>query len=276
MSSLREVQLYGLKILKEVVKVCDENGIKYHLSWGTLLGAIRHQGFIPWDNDIDITMPIADYRKFLEIAPSQLPKWLFVQTYKTDPGYNEMWAKVRANGTTSMPLRWKNYNIHFGIGIDIFPIIGWYESLTLAKLQKKVFSLCRLLLAREYLLAIDTKENVFSNWKLRVVYSLPWSIRCNLCSILSYFVFRDTGKSHKIAFVDTILRGELDATLFSGDRKELFEGYYFSAPLEVDKILTYMYGDYMIPPSPEKRGYGHELELGKIIYDCEKDYREYL
>ena len=68
MSSLREVQLYGLKILKEVVKVCDENGLRYHLNWGTLLGAIRHQGFIPWDNDIDITMPIDDYRRFLRIA----------------------------------------------------------------------------------------------------------------------------------------------------------------------------------------------------------------
>lgn len=64
MSSLRKVQLFDLQILKDVVRVCDNNIIKYMISSGTLLGAVRHGGFIPWDDDIDVDMPLSDYKKF--------------------------------------------------------------------------------------------------------------------------------------------------------------------------------------------------------------------
>lgn len=64
MSSLREVQLFDLQILKDVVRVCDNNNIKYMISSGTLLGAVRHGGFIPWDDDIDVDMPLSDYKNF--------------------------------------------------------------------------------------------------------------------------------------------------------------------------------------------------------------------
>ena len=84
MSTLRETQLCGVEILKDVVEICEKHKIAYYLSYGTLLGAVRHQGFIPWDNDIDIEMPVEDYKRFL-------------QTYSSNLGYNEMWAKVRRN-----------------------------------------------------------------------------------------------------------------------------------------------------------------------------------
>lgn len=124
MPQLREVQLFDLQILKDVVRVCDNNNIKYMISSGTLLGAVRHGGFIPWDDDTDIYMPLSDYKKFLKIAQRELGEKYFVQNYKTDKNYSEMWTQIRANGTTSMPVKAYKFDIHYGMCMDIFPAVG--------------------------------------------------------------------------------------------------------------------------------------------------------
>ncbi len=277
MSTLREVQLCGLKILKEVVAVCEKNNLTYYLGWGTLLGAIRHKGFIPWDNDIDILMPIDDYRRFLRLAERELPSWLFLQTYQTDRGYNEMWAKVRANGTTSMPVAWKEYKIHLGIGIDIFPIIGRYRSERMQNLQMKVFGFCRTLLAKEYLEAIHSPELNSENKKLKLLYRMPWVFRIMVCKCSESFVFKSIAPNGDVSLADLTIGDKMPAPLFGSGRKVTFEDRAFVIPSDYNRILIDAYGeDYMTPPPPEERGYGHELSLGKIIYDCEKDYREYL
>lgn len=274
MSTLREVQLYGLKILMEFVKICDNNSLQYYLSWGTLLGAVRHKGFIPWDNDIDVSMPISDYRRFLRLAPKQLPDWLFLQTYKTDRGYNELWAKLRANGTTSLPLAWKDFSMHFGISIDVFPIVGDAATERGIKRQQKAFLLCRTLLAKEFIAAVQPSQR--NSTKVKLLFMLPWRIRVLLCDLLSKIAFPDIKEDRDVALAGAVLRNHYPREAFGHGGKISFEGVLFSAPLDYDRVLTKMYGDYMTPPPPEKRGYGHELTLGKIIYDCEKDYREYL
>lgn len=271
MSSLRDVQMYGLNILKEVVKICDTNNYRYYLSWGTLLGAVRHKGFIPWDNDIDIMMPISDYKRFIKEAAKQLPDGLFLQTYTTDRGYNEMWAKVRADGTTSLPLIWKNYSIHFGIGIDIFPMIGIYKHPFVRKLQYNLFRFCRILLAKEELEAVASVE--LKNKKLQLIYKLPWKMRIQICKILECFVFKKISKKGDVVIISHGFDGPFPARIFKEKIQMLFEKELFAGPKEYDYILTKMYGDYMTPPPLEERG---KNNFGKIIYDCEKDYREYL
>ena len=77
-----------LAIVKEVVKICDQNGLKYYMLGGTMLGGIRHKGFIPWDDDMDLGVPRKDYERFLEIAPNLLSKHLKIVNYKTDPQYH--------------------------------------------------------------------------------------------------------------------------------------------------------------------------------------------
>ena len=220
--------------------------------------------------------PKTVYRRFLRIASDKLPDWLVLQTYRTDRGYNEMWAKIRSNGTTSMPLIWKKYSIHLGIGIDIFPVFGLYKSSYLVRLQEKAYAFCRTLLAKEYLEAIDSEELKSGNWKLHLLYSVPWRVRTCLCDILSAFIFKRVTDSCNVAIGGTAVRGSIPASAYGGNNTALFEGYYFSIPLDYDAILRQMYGDYMVLPPVSERGRGHEVVFGDIIYDCEKDYREYL
>lgn len=96
---LRRVQLIELEIAKEVKRVCDENGIRYFLYRGTFLGAVRHKGFIPWDDDMDIGMLRSDYEKFCRIAPQKLDKAYCFQNWHTDQNYALPFGKVRKRNT---------------------------------------------------------------------------------------------------------------------------------------------------------------------------------
>ena len=124
--NLRPCQLKQLDILKELASICDKYEIEYWLDGGTLLGAVRHGGFIPWDDDIDIGMPLKGLKKFIEIAPNELSKNLFLQTPETDPSNKEPIIKIRdlnslyieAGDTFSAPYQ-------KGLYVDIFPFIDY-------------------------------------------------------------------------------------------------------------------------------------------------------
>ena len=120
---LREAQMASLDILLEFDRVCKKNQITYWIDFGTLLGAVRHKGFIPWDDDIDISMPPADFKRFMEIGQKELKDGYFLQTEKTDPGSNMCRGlfKIRKNNTLYVhdfdDFR-KDY--HKGVSIDVF------------------------------------------------------------------------------------------------------------------------------------------------------------
>ncbi len=117
---IKEVQAIELEILLEVDRICREYEIPYFLDSGTLLGAVRHKGFIPWDDDIDIGMLRSDYERFLSIANRELGSEYFLQTYRTD-GAPIMFAKVRKKGTTFVEFRLRNIPMEHGLFIDVFP-----------------------------------------------------------------------------------------------------------------------------------------------------------
>lgn len=118
---LRRIQLLELDALKEIIFICDKLKIEYFLIGGTCLGAIRHDGFIPWDDDIDVGMRRNDYIRFLHEAPSELSSQFFLQTPDSDKESAYNYAKLRVNGTVFVEYSVRNVNMHKGVYCDIFP-----------------------------------------------------------------------------------------------------------------------------------------------------------
>ena len=123
MKTLWSVQL---KILETVDAICRKYDIKYCLFAGSLLGAIRHKGFIPWDDDVDIAMPRREYERFLEIAPKELPAHFFLQNSLTDPEWRSQFSRVTNSNTMCVAKVYVQNRVRFnmGVSIDIFPLDG--------------------------------------------------------------------------------------------------------------------------------------------------------
>jgi lipopolysaccharide cholinephosphotransferase len=274
MPSLREIQLFELKMLKDVAKVCEENDIQYFLSSGTLLGAVRHGGFIPWDDDIDVYMPLPDYRKFLKIGQKLLDESYgniyFVQNYRTEKNYHEMWTQIRTNNTTSMPVSCKKYDIHFGMCLDIFPLVGCSNDLKKQEKQKKALQLNRLLLADKYIIAVNQPMT----WKMKVLYTIPRSIRRWICKLNERRFMLDLDSHDYAVTVWYKIPAVYPKDVFSKTIRIKFEDDEFDTMIEYDQYLTILYGDYMKLPDEKDRG-THELTLGNIIVDLENDYTTY-
>lgn len=119
---LRKLQLAELEILIEFDRVCRKNGLKYCLACGTLLGAVRHKGFIPWDDDIDVWMMREEYEKFCRICERELDEKYFFQNWDTDPCFNSAYGKLRKKGTRYIRAGQERMKYKDGIYIDILPL----------------------------------------------------------------------------------------------------------------------------------------------------------
>lgn len=120
----RALQLNELEILQEFKRVCKANHLEYYLTAGTLLGAVRHQGFIPWDDDIDVAMPRRDFEKLALLCRSHLKEGFYYQDCRTEKDYPYYFAKIRREGTEVLEPCLEAFNIRKGQYIDIFPLDG--------------------------------------------------------------------------------------------------------------------------------------------------------
>jgi len=125
--NIRKAQKIMLEIFLEFHRICEKYSLRYWMDTGTLLGAVRHKGFIPWDDDLDVCMPIEDYYTFLEIAPKELPKDMFLQTRESDKHYKRYFAKIRSRRGVIIERfeyrkmkKGKPIKYNMGIYIDIF------------------------------------------------------------------------------------------------------------------------------------------------------------
>lgn len=228
-SSLRTLQLRMLEILKSVDAVCKKHNIPYWLSSGTLLGAVRHEGFIPWDDDIDIELLRDDYQKLLKILPQELPEEYVLQTTETDSGYVYLYAKVR--DTNSYIEEKCVFNKHFqynGAFIDIFPLEPTNKRLA------KIASVCY----NRMCLGIVGKNKV--NPTFRFSYTLLTQLIFPLFRFISPSYRKGiVHHTYGVGFLNYERRIEEVFPL----SKVAFEGYEFNAPNNCDAYLKRLYGD---------------------------------
>ena len=275
---LRSVQEKEFSILIRIVELCEENGLSYYLDSGTLIGAVRHQGPIPWDDDIDISMPCKDYHRFLEIAQEKLGNGHFVQTFKTDDLFYRSYAKIRDNNSTVMPVRWTGWKIHHGAFVDIFPLF-YADSDKEVWFKTKLYELCGELQAQGYIklkrpkrkTGLITQIRLFlHSVRIRMFGLLPISMRKILHEKILHYVYgREAGKY--LCRADFRVRKFL-AEDFTGEKTYLlYESRQFRVPNNFDRVLRTEYGDYMQIPPVEKRG-----THGEMIVDLNRSYKEVL
>ena len=261
---LRKAQLLMLKILKEVHKICEENNIKYFLSDGTLIGAIRHQGFIPWDDDLDIGMLREDYEKFCKIAPQILSENFILQNFQTDKGYGLQFGKVILKNTVWIEKVAKNTNRQWsGIYIDIFP----YDNITENKKMQKLIN--RLYIFIQGLILIKFKYINISNYESmakKLKYVLKKIYLCTISKKLLIYI-RDSickrylNKSNTLVtkYGGNFYKNQNPYNFYKDLTLQNFEDTSFYIPKNYDKILKNLYGNYMeIPPIEKQRQHGIE------------------
>jgi len=133
---LKKMQKLELQALEEFISLCQNLGLTYYLLGGTMLGAVRHKGFIPWDDDIDVGMPRKDYDTFVNQAQKYISSNYYVQTHKSDPEYPFNFAKIRINNTTYIESKLASKSMNHGIYIDVFPLDVYPDNSVMFNLKK--------------------------------------------------------------------------------------------------------------------------------------------
>ena len=264
-ATLQEHQLALLQLIKEFDRVCGMLDIPYFLFAGSLLGAVRHKGFIPWDDDLDIIMMRPDYERFLQQAPEVFGEGFFLQKE-----FSEHWpmffSKLRLEGTTCLEKYIpKDPKLHRGVYMDIFPCDHAYGSSLLRKLQ---FYASKVVIAK----GLD-KEGYVTDSRAKKLFMA-------FCRLLPMKPFRRLVKGPKKQgrFVHSFLGGAsryaksvYPAACFEKRQPLPFENHEFSAPVQYDELLTILYGDYMTLPKEEDRA----CKQHAVLVDLKRSFEHY-
>ena len=269
--SVRDVQDKILETMKYIDKLCRENGIVYYIMGGTALGAIRHGGFIPWDDDLDIFMTPEEYKKFKEAFERDNSDKFVIQEWKTTKNYLE-YSKVRMNGTTFIEDVYKDRkDMHHGIYVDIMIL----HKVPMSKFtQKKVYYYSKFVT----LYALSQR-----NWKpkskgqaivLKSLKLLPCKALAKMCYKK---IYKYDGRTENFKYCYWITpakfrNGLFDADFFSSPVDIPFEDTVLMGSEKIKEYLEYRYGDYMKLPSEEQQ----RAAVHAMIFDTQKDYKEYL
>lgn len=266
---LRKLQLVELDIVKEIVRICEENDITYYISGGTYLGAVRHKGFIPWDDDADIAMPREDYERFLEIAPRQANPRFELVTYKNDKDYLHYPAKLTCSDKKVINKSTIDQKIE-NAWVDIFPLDGMPSNFLANRIHRFNLLFKRLMLqyaAFDKIVKMNKKDRPLHE---RILIGIRKYIK----------IGKNADPKKKLDKIDKALKKCPAATSkyyvnFMGSykfksiiSKEVyaegaqyeFEGLKLNGPKYYDTYLTQIYGDYMkLPPIDKQNVHGSEV-----------------
>ena len=255
-----------LTILQEFDRVCKALNIPYVLFAGTMLGAVRHQGFIPWDDDLDVLMMRKDYERFMQEAPAVLDQEKFYLQKEFSDHWPMFFSKLRLNGTTCLEkFHPKDNQLHQGVYIDIFPCDNALKHSWGRKIQ---FYASKVVIAKSL-----WKRGYETNSKKKKIFM-------EICRILPVKPFLRLVKSgaadsvyvHSFlgagsAYSKNIYRRKCFDEVQNAD----FEGGQYPIPTAYDELLRTLYGEYMILPPLEERA----VKQHALLIDLEKSYENY-
>lgn len=269
---LRRLQLTQLEILQIIDAFCKRHHLRYSLYAGTLLGAVRHKGFIPWDDDLDICMPRQDYDRLIELWPKQGLNGCFLQNKENTPRFSQSFTKIRKAHTTFLQKDDQAGAYHTGIFVDIFPIdripASWFESAFF-----KWNCMCYQLFTREF---VPTKSNAFIRGvSAMLLWLVPNEKRPAVRRKLLKRITRYGNQTElNTVAIETMssLQVRYPADMLDHYVELPFEGKAFMCFADWDEHLRYKFGDYMKLPPESERTWKHY----PVMLDFEHDYEELL
>ena len=265
-TSLRDHQLALLTLLTELDRVCKAMDIPYVLFAGTLLGAVRHQGFIPWDDDLDVMMLSEDYDRFLTEAPALLDTDRFYLQGEFTEHWPLFFSKLRLNGTTCLEkYHPKDPAIHQGIYIDIFPC----DNAAATPLGRRMqFAASKVVIAK----ALDRR-----GYETHNVAKKLYMTACRLLPQKPFWRFATKGRADSstvhsfFAAARSYRKNVYPREWFTRRSEAVFENGTYPIPADYDAVLTALYGDYRtLPPEEERVCKQHAL-----LVDTDQSYEAY-
>jgi len=239
-SLLRRQQMVMLEMVKELDRICRKYGIPYFLYGGTLLGAIRHNGFIPWDDDLDVAMMREDYKRLLKVLPQELPEHIALQTNDTDKNYFLFITKLRDKRSFLDEGDFDRVFKERGIFIDIFPLdklLPWTQRLRLQSLAYNFFR----------------KEGEAAMGKIRALTWFNRHVSFPMLRLLSHL----SGTKALMCDYGIPFHNVYDLQDVFPLTTHVFEGVQLSVPGNSHHMLQTMFGDYMQLPSDLDNVYHH-------------------
>lgn len=243
----RDLQLRILEMVKDIDKLCKKHNISYYLAYGSVLGAVRHKGFIPWDDDFDIMLKYEDYNKFMDVCQKELDQnKYFVQTLETDPNYYLSFGKIRNIQTTLIEESNKDENMVNGVYIDVFPLVGYPKS----KLKQTILKINRAF-------ALSANRNVINNKMLKIIFDIIVRIfgKNNIVSFCSKQCVKykcdDCEEIISVFDGDGVQIGLTSNKILGKPKMVKFEEMKLPIPEDYDSYLKNLYNDYMQLPSKE-------------------------
>lgn len=265
-TDIREIQLMELGIMEYIHETCQKIGVKYFLAYGSLIGAVRHKGFIPWDDDMDICMLREDYEKLQDYLIANPDERYEVMSYKNNLNYVYPFMKVQDNHTYLLEEDVR-IDSNMGIYVDIFPVDGYEND---ANFKNKMTKLI--------------KKRQLSCYTFKGITNTK-SVLNSLIRYISVIIFYFTNTNKYVAQIEELAKSrkvsdyeEVDYLIYKDMNKPVwrrewleqvttgtFEGKKFTIPKKYHEILTSDYGDYMQLPPVEQRVSHHDFKLWKIV-----------